>query len=59
MIFNQVFNSRNLIRRLPRLIPPPLFSSLDMCDGKGEKEEEWRGTFFVFPLLAQTRLKFL
>lgn len=52
MIFNQVFNSQNLIRRLPLLIPPPLFFSLDidMCDEKRKKkkEEEWRGTFFVF-----------
>lgn len=40
MIFNQVFNSQNLIRRLPLLIPPPLFFSLDidMCDEKRKKE---------------------
>lgn len=40
MIFNQVFNSQNLIRRLPLLIPPPLFFSLDidMCDEKRKKK---------------------
>lgn len=42
MIFNQVFNSQNLIRRLPLLIPPPLFFSLDidMCDEKRKKKGE-------------------
>lgn len=63
MIFNQVFNSQNLIRRLPLLIPPPLFFSLDidMCDEKRKKKKRRKNgeARFLYSLLAQTRLKFL
>lgn len=61
--FNQVFNSQNLIRRLPRLIPPRLFFSLDidMCDEKRKRKKSGRMErhVSVFALLPQTRLKFL
>lgn len=50
MIFNQVFNSQNLIRKLPLLIPPPLFFSLDidMCDEKRKKKKGGRMERHVF-----------
>lgn len=59
--FNQVFNSQNLIRRLPRLIPPRLFFSLDidMCDEKRKRKKRGRMErhVSVFALLPSNEIE--